>query len=112
MVSEGPDHGPGFAKRVAGTVSLPISSFFPFFPFFFFFVFSVFFRFFSVFFFCPFRFFCFLLVFPVFFRFFAFFCFLPVFPFHFHAKTGSNRLRDPFCETPNGVGVDPSLLEP
>ena len=64
----------GTAKGVAGTVSLPIVSFFfrfllPFFLFFFFFRFPIF------------------SVFSVFFR------------FIFRTKTGRHRLRDPFCET-------------
>ena len=66
----------GFAKGVAGTVSLPI---FPFF--------SVFFRF-------PFSsvFFCF---FPVSFR------FLPFFSVSFQKNTGRHRSRDPFWRNPD-----------
>ena len=120
----------GFAKGVAGTVSLPIfsvlSAFFRFFS-----VFSLFsFRFFRLFRFFPFfpffRFFLFLPVFfffpfllffgvPIlsvfFFRFLPFLLFFSVFPFssfffsfHFQKKkkTGRHRSRDPFkiCETP------------
>ena len=65
-----------FAKGVAGTVSLPISSvFFCFLP-------------------------CFLFFFSVFFLFSVFFRFFFSVSFSEKKKTGRHRSRDPFCETP------------
>ena len=95
LVCRAPGLSRGFAKGVAGTVSLPF--FFVFFPFS-----SVFFRFFLVFF--PFS-SVFSLFFSVFFRFLPFFSvFFRFFPFHFQKKNGETPfarplLRNADCRT-------------